>query len=113
MKLLVAIIFSTIAILSAATKNSVTCVEKAKVDHVQVLNSLESVIQSSNDQNENYQGPLKASSDCQICHIGHCDFTVATKFNFAIVLMPTELNFVTSSFDVFDFHSGLFRPPIA
>lgn len=113
MKLLVAIIFSTIAFLSAASKNSVACVEKAKVDHVQVLKSLQPLIQSANDQNQNDQGPLKASSDCQICHLGHCDFTVATKFNFAIVLMPTELDFITSSFDVYDFHSGLFRPPIA
>jgi hypothetical protein len=111
-KLIVALVFTMIAFISAAGKNSVAYLEIAKVSSFQLLKTSYVSLQSANQAGQKDQASQGKTSDCQICHFGHCDFTIAAKFNFLIVAEPTDLDSVVSVFNIYDFHSGLFRPPI-
>ena len=113
MKLLVAIIFSMIAFVSSASKNSGICVKKAEVNSVQISKGAHANFLISNHETQKEQTSQKNSSDCQICHLGHCDFMLTAKFNFAITTAAIALYSSATSFNIYDFHSGLFRPPIA
>lgn len=112
MKLLVAIIFSTIAFLSSASKGSDVCTEKNKVDQVLVLSQSDDDSQIVNQESQAGQSSQKNTLDCQICHLGHCDFTITSRFNF-VIFVGSQISYSDISiFSIYDFHSGLFRPPI-
>lgn len=55
----------------------------------------------------------KKTNDCSGCHIGHCSFTLAKSISVASFSALRIFNTSDSTFNLYNYQFGLFRPPIA
>lgn len=109
-----ALIFSVLTFLSVFSKDTI-CIEKnssfnAQAESLVSERPLEFQVshQESNDKPSEHQNV----SDCHVCHLGHCDFALSPFLNFNFSLKSDRLISLVSSLSIYDFQSGLFRPPI-
>jgi len=113
LKLILALIFSMMTVVSVANIGP-GCIEKSNSLNLELpsFENLDYATQLTHQENKDQAMSHQDPSDCHICHIGHCDFSVSPFLNFNFTLGSVNIFSNLSSIIIFDFQSGLFRPPI-
>lgn len=113
LKLILALIFSMMTLVSVSNVGP-GCIGKSNSLNLELpsFENLDYATQLTHQEDKDQAMSHQDQSDCHICHIGHCDFAINPSLNFNFNLGSVNNFSKLSSIVIFDFQSGLFRPPI-
>lgn len=114
----VAIFFSLITVFSILSQANSFCSSASVKKSSGTSSTLEKQEENLSPEYLNDGDSSETSCDsgnlsCHNCHLGHCSFPISSIFQVGILLFATPLDSKVAFFVIFDFHTNLFRPPIA
>lgn len=113
MKVVLAIFFTVITMLSASQHANPLCDDSGENGHI--VNSLAKDSNSikSDIAHQRHESSENCAGSGHSCHLGHCSFTVQDNPTVIGSYVISSVEFVELNFSLSDFPFSLFRPPIA
>lgn len=117
LKQVLALIFSAIAFFSVLIQMNSHCHNKAVISVTEVekqthiSENITTAEMTHEEPNDDF-GCKHNPSQCHNCHFGHCAFTLASLIQVSVYNAEPNLYFNHTSFVIYNFQTGPFRPPI-
>lgn len=113
MKTFLAFLFILIAIVSVSKPVNASCDDSYPEISSSVDEKLSTLKALASCDDDNHSGASHGHGACHNCHLGHCSFTISTN---VVLFSSCELSGfvpVKGSFNLSDFKTSPFRPPIS